>query len=77
MKTALNDRKPFCYLFQVFFLGPGAVVVGLLISMCMLLFMGLNPLEVCGQTLSKIVTDKYNLGEVLVKATPLIFTEKP
>lgn len=52
----------------------GAVVVGLLISMCMLLFMGLNPLEVCGQTLSKIVTDKYNLGEVLVKATPLIFT---
>ena len=36
--------------------------------------MGVNPIAVCGQTLSKIVTDRYNLGEILVKATPLIFT---
>lgn len=28
----------------------------------------------CGQALGKIVTDQYNLGEILVKATPLIFT---
>lgn len=52
----------------------GAVLVGLAISMCLLLFMGVNPLEVCGMTLKKIVTDRYNLGEILVKATPLIFT---
>lgn len=52
----------------------GAVVIGLAISAGMLLFMGVNPAEVCGQTLAKIVTDRYNLGEILVKATPLIFT---
>lgn len=52
----------------------GAVVIGLLISACLLLFLGVNPAEVCGQTLGKILGDKYNIGEVLVKATPLIFT---
>lgn len=52
----------------------GAVVIGLVISALLLLFMKVNPLDVCGKALSKIVTDKYNLGEILVKATPLIFT---
>ena len=51
-----------------------AVVIGLVISGLLLLFMKMNPLDVCGQALQKIVTDKYNLGEILVKATPLIFT---
>ena len=51
-----------------------AVAIGLVISACLLLFMGINPMEVCGQTLSKILTDRYNLGEILVKATPLVFT---
>lgn len=51
-----------------------AVVVGLVISGLLLLFMKVNPLDVCGQALGKIVTDQYNLGEILVKATPLIFT---
>nr|WP_325300814.1 ABC transporter permease [uncultured Dysosmobacter sp.] len=51
-----------------------AVAVGLVISAAMLLFMGVNPIDVCAQTLSKIVTDRYNLGEILVKGTPLIFT---
>ena len=59
---------------NVLLYNSGAVIVGLLVSACLLLFMDVNPVEVCGQTLSKIVTDKYNLGEVLVKATPLIFT---
>ena len=59
---------------NVLLYNTGAVAVGLLISACLLLFMDVNPAEVCAQTLSKIVTDKYNLGEVLVKATPLIFT---
>jgi len=52
----------------------GAVVIGLIISACLLLFMKVNPVEVCGQTFMKIITDKYNMGEILVKATPLIFT---
>lgn len=51
-----------------------AVVIGLVISGLLLLFMKMNPLDVCGQALGKIVTDQYNLGEILVKATPLIFT---
>ena len=51
-----------------------AVVIGLVISSLLLLFMKVNPLDVCGQALGKIVTDQYNLGEILVKATPLIFT---
>ena len=51
-----------------------AVVIGLVISGLLLLFMKVNPLDVCGQALGQIVTDQYNLAEILVKATPLIFT---
>ena len=51
-----------------------AVVIGLVISGLLLLFMKVNPLDVCGQALGNIITDQYNLGEILVKATPLIFT---
>ncbi len=51
-----------------------AVVIGLVISGLLLLFMKVNPLDVCGQALGKIITDQYNLGEILVKAPPLIFT---
>ena len=51
-----------------------AVVIGLVISGLLLLFLKVTPLDVCGQALGKIVTDQYNLGEILVKATPLIFT---
>lgn len=51
-----------------------AVVIGLVISGLLLLFMKVNPLDVCDQALGKIITDQYNLGEILVKATPLIFT---
>ena len=50
------------------------MAVGLVISACLLLFLGVDPISVCGQTLGKILSDKYNVGEVLVKATPLIFT---
>ena len=52
----------------------GAVVVGLVISACMLLFMDVNPVTVFSQAFMKIITDKYTMGEVLVKATPLMFT---
>lgn len=52
----------------------GAVVVGLIISAGMLLFMNINPIAVIGEAGRKILTDRYTLGEILVKATPLIFT---
>lgn len=51
-----------------------SLVISLVISGLLLLFMKVNPLDVCGQALGKIITDQYNLGEILVKATPLIFT---
>ena len=52
----------------------GAVIVGLLISACMLFFLKVNPAVVYGEALKKIVSDGYTTGEILVKATPLIFT---
>ncbi len=60
--------------FNTVFYNVAAVIVGLIISACLLLFMDVNPIEVCGKTLGKILTDRYNLGEIFVKATPLIFT---
>ena len=52
----------------------GAVVVGLIISACMLFFLKVNPLAVFGEAFVRIVTDPYTMGEVLVKSTPLMFT---
>lgn len=52
----------------------GAVIIGLIISAVMLSFLKVDPVQVCGQAFKKIVSDGYTLGEVLVKATPLIFT---
>ncbi len=52
----------------------GAVVIGLIISASMLLFMKINPVAVIGEAGRKILTDRYTMGEILVKATPLIFT---
>lgn len=51
-----------------------AVIVGLGICTLLLFFMKVNPAEVISKTLSKIIGDKYNMGEILVKATPLILT---
>lgn len=59
---------------EVLLFNIGAVVVGLILSACMLLFMKLNPIEVYSSAFLKIVTDKYTMGEVLVKSTPLVFT---
>ncbi|PKM72816.1 MAG: ABC transporter permease [Firmicutes bacterium HGW-Firmicutes-16] len=52
----------------------GAVIVGLFISACMLFFLKVNPAEVFAEAFKKIVSDGYTTGEILVKATPLIFT---
>ena len=51
-----------------------AVIIGLIISAAMLLFMDIDPISVIGAAGQKILTDKYTTGEILVKATPLIFT---
>ena len=51
-----------------------AVAIGLIISAAMLLFMQIDPIKVIGEAGRKILTDKYTTGEILVKATPLIFT---
>lgn len=51
-----------------------AVLVGLLLSGIMLLFLRVNPMEVFSQSILDIITDKYLLGDVFLKATPLIFT---
>ncbi len=59
---------------NVLFFNIGAVLVGLIISASMLLFMHINPLTVGGEAIRKIFTDHYTTGEILVKATPLIFT---
>ena len=50
------------------------MLIGLVISALLLYFMKVNPAAIIGQTLGKIFGDKYNMGEILVKATPLIFT---
>ncbi len=52
----------------------GAVIIGLVISACMLIFLKINPAEVFAEAFKKIVSDGYTMGEILVKATPLIFT---
>ncbi|MDP3447667.1 MAG: ABC transporter permease [Eubacteriales bacterium] len=52
----------------------GAVLIGLVISASLLLFLKLNPLEVISLATNRIASDGYTLGEILVKATPLIFT---
>ena len=52
----------------------GAVLVGLVISASLLLFLKLNPVEVVALAVKKITSDGYTMGEILVKATPLIFT---
>ena len=44
----------------------GAVLIGLVISGCMLLFMKVDPLSVCAEALGKIFSDRYTLGEILV-----------
>jgi len=60
--------------FKVLYYNGAAVLVGLILSGSLLLFLNLNPFEIIAQTARKIFSDRYTLGEILVKATPLIFT---
>lgn len=52
----------------------GAIVAGILISAILLSFLKVNSLLVLWEAFITVITDKYTLGEVMVKATPLIFT---
>ncbi|MFT4106461.1 MAG: ABC transporter permease [Lacrimispora sp.] len=51
-----------------------AIAAGLGLSGLMLLLLDINPAEVFVYSLKTMFTDKYTMGEVFLKATPLIFT---
>ena len=51
-----------------------AIFAGLTLSGLLLLLLHINPLDAFGYALSTMFSDVYTLGEVFLKATPLIFT---
>ena len=51
-----------------------AILVGVVLSGIMLLFLKINPFEAFGIGISYTFSNAYTISEVLVKATPLIFT---
>lgn len=51
-----------------------AILGGLVLSSLMLLMLHINPVEVFTYSVTTMFTDKYTMGEVFLKATPLIFT---
>ena len=51
-----------------------AIMIGIIISGIMLLFLKINPFEAFGIGISYTFSNAYTISEVLVKATPLIFT---
>ena len=51
-----------------------AIFLGLVLSGIMILFLGKNPIPIFGLLFSSMFRDGYTVGEIFVKATPLIFT---
>lgn len=51
-----------------------AILLGLICSGFMLVMLRINPFSVFSYAITTIVTDKYSMGEVFLKATPLILT---
>jgi simple sugar transport system permease protein len=51
-----------------------AVALGLILSGVMVLFLKKNPFSVFAILFSSMFRDGYTIGEIFVKATPLIFT---
>ncbi|MFZ2258513.1 MAG: ABC transporter permease [Clostridiaceae bacterium] len=51
-----------------------AIFGGLLISALLLLFLDLNPFTVFSLAFQKVISDQYTMGDIFLKATPLIFT---
>ncbi len=66
----MMDKKTRDILITNFF----AVVLGLILSGIMILFLKKNPFSVFGILFSSMFRDGYTIGEIFVKATPLIFT---
>lgn len=50
------------------------VFTGLLLSALLLFLLDLNPINVFSDAIKIMFSDKYNFADILVKATPLIFT---
>jgi simple sugar transport system permease protein len=51
-----------------------SILAGLMLSGILLLLLHINPLTAFGYSISTMFSDVYTLGEVFLKATPLIFT---
>ena len=51
-----------------------AILLGLILSGIMVLFLKKNPIQVFAILFSSMFRDAYTIGEIFVKATPLIFT---
>lgn len=51
-----------------------AVLLGLLASFSILFLLKINPAEVFLYTMQSLFSDRYNIAEIFVKATPLIFS---
>lgn len=60
--------------YDIIIFSLGAVIIGMLISAVFLSFNGVNSLVVIKEAINTIAMDKYLIGEILVKATPYIFT---
>jgi simple sugar transport system permease protein len=59
---------------DIFITSLMAIILGLFLSGIMILFLGKNPITVFGLLFSSMFRDGYTIGEIFVKATPLIFT---
>ena len=66
----MMDKKTRDILITNFF----AVILGLILSGFMILFLGKNPIQIFILLFSSMFRDGYTIGEIFVKATPLIFT---
>ncbi len=51
-----------------------AILLGLFVSGLMILFLGKNPIPIFALLFESMFRDGYTIGEIFVKATPLIFT---
>lgn len=51
-----------------------AILAGILLSGSLLFFLNINPFDAFGTAVSSVFSSKYTFAEILVKATPLIFT---
>lgn len=57
-----------------FFIPVAAILLALLIGSILLLFIEVNPLEAYKHLIFGNFTNKYNIAEIFVKATPIILT---